>query len=126
MAVEILIIIVLIIANGLFAMTEIAIVSSRKPRLEKLATEGSSGARAALELANDPTPLLSTVQIGITLIGIFTGAYGGVTIAQGLVNHLKPLPLVGPYASTISIALVVSLITYVSLILSWFTLEIHK
>ena len=117
MAVEILIIIVLIIANGLFAMTEIAIVSSRKPRLEKLAAEGSSGARAALELANDPTPLLSTVQIGITLIGIFTGAYGGVTIAQGLVNHLKPLPLVGPYASTISIALVVSLITYVSLII---------
>lgn len=116
MGLEILVILILIIANGLFAMTEIAIVASRKPRLEKYATNGSRGAKAALELANEPTPLLSTVQVGITLIGIFTGAYGGVTIAQGLVVYLKPLPVVGPYAGTVSMALVVSAITYVSLI----------
>ena len=80
---EILIIFILMIANGVFAMTEIAIVSSRKARLEKYAADGSDGAKAALELANDPTPLLSTVQVGITLIGIFTGAYGGT---KGLVT----------------------------------------
>ncbi|MGL5206605.1 MAG: hemolysin family protein [Acidaminococcaceae bacterium] len=114
---EILIIFVLMIANGIFAMTEIAVVSSRKARLEKYAADGSDGAKAALELANDPTPLLSTVQVGITLIGIFTGAYGGATIAQALVVHLKPLPVVGPYAASVSMAIVVAAITYVSLII---------
>lgn len=114
---EILIIFILMIANGVFAMTEIAIVSSRKARLEKYAADGSDGAKAALELANDPTPLLSTVQVGITLIGIFTGAYGGATIAQALVVHLRPLPVVGPYAASVSMALVVAAITYVSLII---------
>ena len=94
---EILIILILVFANGVFAMTEIAIVSSRKARLEKYAADGSDGAKAALDLANDPTPLLSTVQVGITLIGIFTGAYGGATIAQALVVYLRPLPVVGPY-----------------------------
>ena len=117
MGIEILIILILIIANGVFALTEIAIVSSRKPRLEKYAADGSKGAKAALELANEPTPLLSTVQVGITLIGIFTGAYGGATIAQGLTEYLKQLSVVGPYAATVSIALVVATITYVSLII---------
>lgn len=117
MGIEILIILILIIANGVFALTEIAIVSSRKPRLEKYAADGSSGAKAALELANDPTPLLSTVQVGITLIGIFTGAYGGATIAQGLTEYLKSLSFVGPYAATVSMAVVVAVITYVSLII---------
>ena len=114
---EILIILILVFANGIFAMTEIAIVSSRKARLEKHAADGSDGAKAALELANDPTPLLSTVQVGITLIGIFTGAYGGATIAQALVVYLRPLPVVGPYAASVSMALVVTAITYVSLII---------
>ncbi|MGE4588027.1 MAG: hemolysin family protein [Acidaminococcaceae bacterium] len=117
MGIEILIILILIIANGVFALTEIAIVSSRKPRLEKYAADGSSGAKAALELANDPTPLLSTVQVGISLIGIVTGAYGGATIAQGLTEYLRPLPYIGPYAGTASMALVVAIITYVSLII---------
>ena len=71
---ELLIILILIIANGLFAMTEIAIVSSRKTRLEKQAQEGSSAARTAWELANEPTQLLSTVQVGISVIGVVTGA----------------------------------------------------
>ncbi|HIU64950.1 MAG TPA: HlyC/CorC family transporter [Candidatus Avacidaminococcus intestinavium] len=98
-------------------MTEIAIVSSRKPRLEKLAANGNSGAKVALELANEPTILLSTVQIGISLIGVVTGAYGGITIAQALVVYLKPLPIIGPYAVTFSMTLVVTSITYTSLII---------
>lgn len=114
---EILIILVLIIANGIFAMTEIAIVSSRKARLERRAAEGSAGAKTALELASDPTQLLSTVQVGISVIGIVTGAYGGATIAQVLAVHLKPLPLIGAYSSAVSMVVVVALITYISLII---------
>ena len=114
---EVLIIFILIIANGVFAMTEIAIVSSRKARMEKYAASGSEGAKVALELMAEPTALLSTVQIGISLIGVVTGAYGGITIAQALVIYLKPLPIVGPYAASASMAIVVSLITYASLII---------
>lgn len=113
---EILIILLLIIANGVFAMTEIAIVSSRKARLERLAAEGSAGAKAALELANEPTQLLSTVQVGISVIGVVTGAYGGATIAQALAVYLKPLPFVGPYATSVSMVSVIAAITYTSLI----------
>lgn len=114
---EILIIIVLIIANGIFAMTEIAIVSSRKARLERLAAEGSAGAKAALALANDPTQLLSTVQVGISAIGVVTGAYGGATIAQALSVYFKPLPVIGIYANAISMVFVITTITYISLII---------
>jgi putative hemolysin len=113
---EIAIIIILIIANGIFAMTEIAIVSSRKARLEKMAAEGSSGAKAALELANDPTQMLSTVQVGISVIGIVTGAFGGVTIAQALAVYIKPIPLIGTYSSSVSMIVVIASITYASLI----------
>ena len=113
---EILIILLLILANGIFAMTEIAIVSSRKSRLERQAAEGSNGAKQALELANDPTELLSTVQVGITLIGIVTGAFGGATLAQALVPHIQPLPLVGPYSAGVSLFIVIAAITYFSLI----------
>lgn len=114
---EIAIIFILIIANGVFAMTEIAIVSSRKARLEKHATEGSAGAKAALDLANNPTMLLSTVQVGISAIGVVTGAYGGATIAQALTVYFKPLPLIGAYANTFSMVIVIGAITYVSLII---------
>ncbi len=113
---EILIIILLILANGIFAMTEIAIVSSRKARLERQAAEGSSGAKRALELANDPTELLSTVQVGITLIGIVTGAFGGATIAKALAPHIQTLPIIGPYSQAASLFVVIAAITYFSLI----------
>ncbi|CUH95035.1 UPF0053 protein [Propionispora sp. 2/2-37] len=113
---EIFIIFVLIIANGIFAMTEIAIVSSRKARLEKQALEGSARAKTALELANDPTQLLSTVQIGISIIGVVTGAYGGATLAQPLAVFLKPVPLIGEYSVAVSMVIVVASITYISLI----------
>ena len=95
---KIMVILLLIFANGIFAMTEIAIVSSRKARLEKKAAEGSAGAGQALELANDPTELLSTVQVGITLIGIVTGAFGGTTIAQALSVYIAPLPFIGAHS----------------------------
>lgn len=114
---EIAIIFILIIANGIFAMTEIAIVSSRKARLERHAAEGSTGAKAALELANDPTQLLSTVQVGISVIGVVTGAYGGATIAQVLAVYLKPVPFIGAHSNAVSLVIVIALITYVSLII---------
>lgn len=115
-SIEIVLILLLILANGIFAMTEIAIVSSRKVRLERIADEGSRGARVALDLANEPTQLLSTIQIGITLIGIFTGAFGGATLAEELGGYLKEVPVLAPYSGAISLAVVVSAITYLSLI----------
>ena len=79
---EILILLVLIIANGIFSMSEMAIISSRKVRLQQMANQGDAKAKAALELAEAPNRFLSTVQVGITLIGMLTGAFGGATIAD--------------------------------------------
>ena len=79
---EILIIFLLLVTNGVFAMAEIAIVSARKARLKQLADAGNSQARTALELAANPNQFLATVQIGITLVGILAGAFGGATIAE--------------------------------------------
>ncbi len=81
---EFLVIFILMIANGLFAMSEIAIVSARKARLQELANRGDLNAKAALDLANSPNRFLSTVQVGITLIGILAGAFGGATLSQSL------------------------------------------
>ena len=86
---ELIIVLLLIICNGLFAMAEIAIVSIRKSKLQKEAAEGNTKAQAALELAKNPARFLSTVQIGITFIGIFAGAFGGETIAHQLAGVLK-------------------------------------
>ena len=82
MTIEILFIVLLIILNGVFSMSETALVSSRKLRLQQSAEEGSEGAAAALALANDPNRFLSTVQFGITLIGTLAGVFGGATIAE--------------------------------------------
>ena len=114
---EILLILILILANGVFSGSEIAVVSARKVRLEQQADRGDRGARAALRLANSPNEFLSTVQIGITLIGILSGAVGGATIAQRLRPVLSDIPLFRPYAEGLSVALVVSLITYLSLVI---------
>ncbi len=113
---EVLIILLLVVANGVFAMSEIAIVSARKARLEQLANEGDARARAALELANAPGRFLSTVQVGITLIGVLAGAFGGATIAEQLAAYLSTFPVLAPYSEAIGIAIVVLAITYVSLI----------
>ncbi|OYD89487.1 hypothetical protein CDG76_35070 [Nostoc sp. 'Peltigera membranacea cyanobiont' 210A] len=113
---EILIILVLIIANGVFSMSEMAIVSARKVRLQQLANQGDAKAMAALKLAESPNHFLSTVQVGISLIGILTGAFGGATIANRLAVYVKLVPLLAPYSEPISFGVVVLIITYLSLI----------
>jgi putative hemolysin len=114
---EIVLILLLILANGVFAMSEIAVVSSRKARLQQLSNEGNRAAKAALGLAENPNRFLSTVQIGITLVGIFAGAYGGATLAEPLAERLDDVPTLAPYADGLSLALVILLITYLSLVL---------
>ena len=108
--IEGLLILVLIIANGIFSGSEIAVVSARKVRLEQQAERGNRKAREALKLANAPNDFLSTVQIGITLIGILSGAVGGATIAQRLEPLLASVPWIGrSSAEGASVALVVHL-----------------
>lgn len=116
---ELLIIVVLVLANGLFAMSEIAVVSSRKARLQEMSDKGDLKARAALELANSPNRFLSTVQVGITLIGILAGAFGGATLSQSLAVYLKraPIALIVESSDAIALVVVVLSITYLSLIL---------
>ena len=115
-SVELLIIFLLLVANGLFAMSEIAIVSVRKARLQKAANEGDKGAQAALDLANAPSRFLSTIQLGITLVGVLAGAFGGTTVARGIAPHLEAIPFVAPYQEAVALGLVVVAITLLSLI----------
>ncbi|MFO1154620.1 MAG: hemolysin family protein [Rhodospirillales bacterium] len=114
--IELFVIFLLILLNGFFALSEIAIVSARRPRLRQMAQEGHKGAERALSLAEDAGSFLASVQIGITLIGILAGAYGGATLAEHLARWLKPSPYVGDIAEPLSIAIVVIAVTYVSLI----------
>ncbi len=114
---EITIIFLLLIANGVFAMAEIAVVSSRKARLRRLAEQGDSKAAIALELAEAPNRFLSTVQIGITLVGIFAGAFGGARLATKLAQPISKIEFLAPYADEIAFGLVVAVITYFSLVL---------
>jgi putative hemolysin len=114
---EIVIILVLILANGFFAASEIAVVSARKGRLEQQAQAGGQGATMALELAENPNHFLSTVQVGISLIGTFAAAFGGASIAEILETNLATIPQLAPYAGTIALGVVVLAITYLSLIL---------
>lgn len=116
-ALEIVIIVVLTLANGFFAASEIAVVSSRKGRLQHRAEEGNRGAVVALELAENPNRFLSTVQVGITLISTFAAAFGGASLAEELEVALSTLPALAPYAGPISLAVVVALVAYLSLIL---------
>jgi putative hemolysin len=115
--VEIAIILFLILLNGFFAMSELAVVSARRSRLEQMSKDGRRGAAAALRLIDDPTGFLSTVQVGITLVGIFAGAYGGSVLAAPLAAVLADWPLIGPYAQTVAFVAVVVAITYLSLVL---------
>ncbi len=115
---EVLVIILLILLNAFFAMSEMALVSSRRARLQQMAEEKrSKGARAALALTEDPGNFLSTVQVGITLIGIIAGAYGGATLADRLGVILdREVAWIAPYGQQVAFAIVVALITYFSLI----------
>src|SRR5215211_3503974 len=116
-ALQIAVIVVLTLLNGLFAMSETALVSSRKARLKERAEAGDKGARTALELADSPTRFLSTVQIGISLIGVLAGAFGGTALAGPLAEVLRGVPLLAPYAGPIAFGAVVVAITYLSLII---------
>src|SRR3972149_5337912 len=119
LAFEILVILFLILINGFLAMSEIAIVSARKIRLQQRAIDGYAGAQAALEIANQPGLLLSTIQIGITLVGILAGAISGATVATELEALLSQtqIPILSAYSEVISVGGVVIVITFLSLIL---------
>lgn len=114
---EFLLILLLLLANGFFAMAEIAVVSVRKARLQQPADEGDKRAQAALKLAQDPDEFLSTVQIGITLIGTLAGAFGGAALSGPLGALIARVPALAPYAQGIAFALVVMIITYLSLVI---------
>ena len=116
-AFEFVFVLLLILVNGLFAMAEMAVVSARKARLQQRTNQGDARARAALELANAPNQFLSAVQIGITLVGILAGAFGGATLARELAARLSPIPLLAPYSEAISLGIVVLGIAYLSLVL---------
>ena len=113
---EIAILFALIFLNGLFAMSEIALVTARKVRLQKLIDEGDSGAAAAVKLGEDPTRFLSTIQIGITSIGVLNGIVGEAALAAPLASWLERLGVPLPYGGYAATGLVVVLITYFSIV----------
>ena len=113
---EIFIIVGLILLNGLLSMSEMALVSARKSRLETEAKKGNKSAKTALSLAEEPDQFLSTVQIGITLIGILTGLYSGESLSHHLAVLMDRIPELQPYSKTIAQAVIVILVTYFTLI----------
>ncbi|TRW25286.1 HlyC/CorC family transporter [Flavobacterium zepuense] len=114
---EIAIIFFLILLNGVFSMSEIALISARKSRLETAAKKGNASAQTALDLANAPNKFLSTVQIGITLIGILTGIYSGDKVTDDVKVFVEGFPVLKPYADNISVGIVVVILTFFSLVL---------
>src|SRR5215213_6215275 len=117
LSIELAIVGLLIIVNGLLSMSELAIVSSRPARLKTLVEQGVPGSRRALALASDPGRFLSTVQIGITLVGVLSGAFSGATLGLRLTNALLELGLSEGLAEAIGVGIVVTVITYASLII---------
>ena len=117
MWIDILIILFLILLNGFFALSEIAIVSAKKSKLETKSKKGVKGANRALALQSDPDIFLSSIQVGITLIGIINGAYGGQAFASNLVPFFLQFDLTAPFADAISMVVVIFLITYVSIVI---------
>ena len=115
--IELLFILLLIIANGAFAMSEMAVVSARKVRLRQRAKSGDKRAHAALELTKSPGRFLSTVQVGISLVAALTGTLGGATVAGGLAARLDQIAFLAPYSETLSVVIVVLGITYLSLVI---------
>jgi len=108
---EIVLILILILINALLAMSEAALVASRKVRLQQQANDGNKSSELALKLLKDPNIFLSTVQIGITLIGVLAGAVGGATISEALALALQKIPYLGEFSESISLAIVVLTIT---------------
>jgi putative hemolysin len=114
---ELAVIFGLVVLNGLLAMSELAVVSSRRARLQAMVDRGVSGSRRALALASDPGRFLSTVQIGITLVGVLSGAFSGATVGLRLAHWLEELGTSRTIADTAGVGLVVALITYASLVI---------
>ena len=114
---DIFIILALIVLNGLFSMAEIALISARKVRLESQAAKGDLKAARALQLSGHPDSFLSTVQIGITLIGVLTGIYSGDNFKAPLQQWLSGFPLLQPYSAALSTVLIVIILTYLSMVL---------
>jgi len=114
---EISIVLLLILINGVFSMSEMAVVTARKNRLQQSADSGDAKSRSALNLAQNPNQFLAAVQVGITLVGILAGTFGGATIAEKLQAYLNTLPLFAPYSELLSVGFVVLIITYLSLII---------
>ncbi len=114
---EIILIVPLIVLAGMFAMAEIALVSVRKPRLQRWAAQGNTSAQVALDLANKPETFLATVQMGMTLIGIFAGAFGERTLSLRIESYLNGIPWLASYGHAISLVIVVGAVTYVTLII---------
>jgi putative hemolysin len=115
-ALEIFLLFILFLLNGVFAMSELAIASSRKTRLQQWAEEGDDRAAVALRLAEHPNRFLATVKIGITLIGIITGFYGGATLSEPVADYLARIPAIAPYSRSIAVVIVVGIVTYLSLL----------
>lgn len=107
----------LTLLNGFFALAEMSLVSARKSRLQELANDGSRGAKIALKLAESPDHLLSTVQLGITLIGIISGVYGGATIAVHLAELFRMAPYIAPFAGPLALGIVVLIVTYATIVI---------
>ena len=114
---EILIILFLILLNGVFSMSEIALISARKNRLETAAKKGKKNAKVALALANSPNEFLSTVQIGITLIGILTGIYSGDKITRDVQSFVASFEVLQAHSESIAVGIVVIVLTFFSLVL---------
>lgn len=113
---DIFLLLFLILLNGVFAMSEMAVVSSRKARLQNLADDGSLGAEAALSLHQEPSSFLSTIQVGITSVGILSGAIGEAALADPLAGWLSGIPMLAPYARNIALAITVVALTYFSVV----------
>jgi len=117
LSLEIIFILLLLLANGLFAMAEIAVVTSRKARLKSMADGGDRGSRLALALANAPGKFLSTVQVGITFVGVLASALGGARISDRLAEFFKKIPALEHYADLLALVIIVGVITYLSVII---------
>jgi putative hemolysin len=115
--IDVLVVILLVLFNGFLSMAEMAVVSSRPARLKAKAEAGKKNYVRALEASRNPSSFLSTIQIGITLVGVLSGAFGGATIARVLARSLSSFPAIAPYAETIALASVVLLITFFSIVI---------
>ncbi len=115
--IELFVILLLLLVNAFFALSELAIISASKPLLRQMVKQGNRRAESALKLAEEPGKFLSTVQVGITLVGILAGAYGGATIAAKIAPVLDGVSWINPYGHTVAVALVVTLITFLSVVM---------